>query len=72
MDCFERVVAMPPLIEKKPKPDQKTKKQSYAFYLSKGLVEEVSHIARETGRSKSEVLEILSRAGLDVHKRGGG
>jgi len=63
---------MAPLIEKKPKPDQKAKKQSYAFYLSKGLVEEISHVAKETGRSKSEVLEILASAGLQIHKKGGG
>ena len=63
---------MPPLIEKKPKQDQKTKKQSYAFYLSKGLVDEITHVARETGRSKSEVLEILAKAGMDMHKKGGG
>ena len=61
---------MPPLIEKKPRPDQKTKKQSFAFYLSKGLVDEITHVARETGRSKSEVLEILAKAGLDIHKKG--
>jgi len=60
---------MPPLIEKKPRPDQRARKQSYAFYLSKGLIDEISHIARETGRSKSEVLEILARAGLDIQKK---
>jgi hypothetical protein len=61
---------MSPLIEKKPKLDQGAKKQSYAFYLSRGLVEEVSRVARDTGRSKSEVLEILAQAGLEIHKRG--
>ena len=60
---------MPPLIEKKPKQDTRTKKQSYAFYLSRGLVDEVTRVARETGRSKSEVLEILARAGLEIHEK---
>lgn len=59
---------MPPLIEKKPKLDSRAKKQSYAFYLSRGLVEDLARVAKETGRSKSEVLEILARAGLDVHE----
>lgn len=61
---------MVPLIEKKPKPDSREKKQSYAFYLSKGLVDDLNHIAKETGRSKSEVLEILAKAGLDIHLNG--
>lgn len=59
---------MPPLIEKKPKQDAKTKKQSFAFYLSRGLVDDLARVAKETGRSKSEVLEILARAGLDMHE----
>ena len=58
---------MAPLIEKKPRPDSRARKQSYAFYLSRGLVDDINHIARETGRSKSEVLEILAKAGLDIH-----
>lgn len=69
MGCNERGVEMSPLIEKKPRPDQRTKKQSFAFYLSKGLIDEIAHVARETGRSKSEVLEILAKAGLDVHRK---
>lgn len=60
---------MAPIIEKKPKQDAKTKKQSFAFYLSKGLVEELTHIAKETGRSKSEVLELLAKAGLELHNK---
>jgi hypothetical protein len=59
---------MPPLIEKKPKQDTRAKKQSYAFYLSRGLVEDLGRVARDTGRSKSEVLEILAKAGLDMHE----
>ncbi|HPW45941.1 MAG TPA: hypothetical protein PKU96_06195 [bacterium] len=58
-----------PLIEKKQKPDSKSRKQSYAFYLSRGLVDDISRIAKETGRSKSEVLELLAKAGLDIHNR---
>jgi hypothetical protein len=58
-----------PLIEKKAKPDQRTRKQSYAFYLSKGLVEDIGRVAKEAGRSKSEVLEILARAGLSIHEK---
>jgi len=61
---------MPPLIEKKPKQDMRAKKQSYAFYLSRGLVEDLARVAKETGRSKSEVLEILAQAGLDMHEKG--
>ena len=61
---------MPPLIEKKPKPDHRSRKQSYAFYLSRGLVEDINRIAKEAGRSKSEVLEILAKAGIEVHLRG--
>lgn len=60
---------MPPLIEKKPKQDTRTKKQSYAFYLSRGLVEDLARVARETGRSKSEVLEILAKAGLEIQEK---
>ncbi len=56
-----------PLIEKKPKQTPRTKKGSYAFYLSKGLVDDIGQVAKETGRSKSEVLEILARAGLELH-----
>ena len=58
---------MAPLIEKKPKPDSRSRKQSYAFYLSKGLVEDINRIAKETGRSKSEVLELLAKAGIGIH-----
>ena len=60
---------MAPLIDKKPKPDSRSRKQSYAFYLSKGLVEDVNRISKETGRSKSEVLEILARAGIRIHEQ---
>ena len=60
---------MPPLIEKKPKQDTRTKKQSYAFYLSRGLVEDLARVARDTGRSKSEVLEILAKAGLEIQEK---
>lgn len=63
---------MPPLIEKKPKQDTRTKKQSYAFYLSRGLVDELARVARETGRSKSEVLEILAKAGLEIQEKSKG
>ena len=59
---------MPPLIEKKPRQDARAKKQSYAFYLSRGLVEDLGRVAKETGRSKSEVLEILAQAGLEIHE----
>ena len=58
-----------PLIDKKPKHDHRSRKQSYAFYLSHGLVEDINRLARETGRSKSEVLEILAKAGLDIHNK---
>lgn len=61
---------MPPLIEKKPRPDARSRKQSFAFYLSRGLVEDLGRVAKDTGRSKSEVLEILARAGLEVHDKG--
>ncbi len=57
------------LIEKKPKPSQRTKKGSYAFYLSKGLVDDIGRVAKEAGRSKSEVLEILAKAGLGLHMK---
>ncbi|MBT3182075.1 MAG: hypothetical protein HN337_06165 [Deltaproteobacteria bacterium] len=60
---------MAPLIEKKPKPDHRSRKQSYAFYLSRGLVEDIKKIAHDTGRSKSEVLELLAKAGLDIHHK---
>jgi len=63
---------MPPLIEKKPRQDTRTKKQSFAFYLSRGLVDELARVARETGRSKSEVLEILAKAGLEIHEKSKG
>ena len=63
---------MPPLIEKKQKLNRRARKGSYAFYLSCGLVEDLSRVAKETGRSKSEVLEILARAGLEMHERGRG
>ena len=66
LDSPEGVIVVP-LIEKKPKPDHRSRKQSYAFYLSRGLVEDINRIARETGRSKSEVLEILANAGLEIH-----
>lgn len=59
---------MAPLIQKKPKLDARAKKQSYAFYLSRGLVEDLARVAKETGRSKSEVLEILAKAGLEIHE----
>lgn len=61
---------MGPLIEKKLKPDHRSRKQSYAFYLSRGLVEDINRIAKDTGRSKSEVLEILAKAGLDIQLNG--
>ncbi len=60
---------MAPLIEKKPKPTARNKKQSYAFYLSGGLVEDINKIAKETSRSKSEVLELLARAGIELHEK---
>lgn len=60
---------MPPIIEKKPRPDARSRKGSYAFYLSKGLVEDISRVSKETGRSKSEVLELLAKAGLDLHEK---
>lgn len=60
---------MSPLIEKKEKTDNRQKKQSYAFYLSRGLVDDIARVAKETGRSKSEVLEILAQAGLELHEK---
>jgi hypothetical protein len=60
---------MAPLIEKKPKLDARTRRQSYAFYLSRGLVEDIGRVAKETGRSKSEVLELLAKAGLELHEK---
>lgn len=63
---------MSPLIEKKEKPSRRARKASYAFYLSCGLVDDIARVAKETGRSKSEVLEILARAGLGIHERGRG
>lgn len=65
----EERLQMAPLIEKKPKPDSRIRKQSFAFYLSRGLVEDINRIAKETGRSKSEVLELLAKAGLDIHNQ---
>jgi hypothetical protein len=61
---------MAPLIEKKPKLDARTRRQSYAFYLSRGLVDDIGRVAKETGRSKSEVLELLAKAGLEMHEKG--
>ncbi len=58
-----------PLIEKKPKSDSRSKKKSFAFYLSQGLVDDIARVAKEAGRSKSEVLEILARAGLEIHQK---
>ena len=63
---------MPPLIEKKQRPSWRARKASYAFYLSRGLVYDIARVAKETGRSKSEVLEILAHAGLEIHERGRG
>ena len=60
---------MAPIIEKKPKPDARSRKGSFAFYLSKGLVEDIARVSKETGRSKSEVLELLARAGLGLHEK---
>lgn len=62
---------MPPIIEKKPKLDKNSRKGSYAFYLSRGLVDDLAKVAKDTGRSKSEVLELLARAGLELHEKGG-
>ena len=67
MGRSERVMA--PIIEKKPRPDARSRKGSFAFYLSKGLVEDISRVSKETGRSKSEVLELLARAGLQMHEK---
>ena len=61
---------MSPLIEKKPRLDSRSRKGSYAFYLSKGLIEDIARVSKDTGRSKSEVLEILAKAGLDLHEKG--
>lgn len=63
---------MPPLIEKKPKASASSRKKSFAFYLSQGLSDDLGRVAKETGRSKSEVLEILARAGLKIHEKGKG
>lgn len=60
---------MAPIIEKKPKLDARSRKGSYAFYLSKGLVEDLARVSKETGRSKSEVLELLTRAGLTLYEK---
>jgi hypothetical protein len=68
----DKGVDLSPLVEKKPKPDGRSRKQSYAFYLSKGLVDDINRIAKDTGRSKSEVLEILANAGIEIHLNGGG
>lgn len=59
-----------PIIEKKQKPDSRERKGSYAFYLSKGLVDDIGRISKETGRSKSEVLELLAKAGVKMHDKG--
>ena len=61
---------MAPLIEKKQKLDARTRRQSFAFYLSRGLVDDIGRVAKETGRSKSEVLELLAKAGLELHEKG--
>ncbi len=66
---MEEPQGMSPLIEKKPKQDTRSKKQSFAFYLSRGLVDDLARVAKDTGRSKSEVLEILARAGLELHEK---
>ena len=63
----ERVMA--PIIEKKPRPDARSRKGSFAFYLSKGLVEDISRVSKETGRSKSEVLELLAKAGMGLYEK---
>lgn len=57
-----------PIIDKKPKLDNRSRKGSYAFYLSRGLVDDLARISKETGRSKSEVLELLARAGVGLHE----
>lgn len=57
------------VVEKKKKPGPDEIKMSFAFYLSRGLVDEIARLSKETGRSKSEVLELLARAGLDLHKK---
>lgn len=67
MMTLDRRHPVAPLIDKKPKPDNRTRKQSFAFYLSRGLIEDINRIAKDTGRSKSEVLELLAKAGLDIH-----
>ena len=60
---------MAPIIEKKPRPDARSRKGSFAFYLSKGLVEDISRVSKETGRSKSEVLELLAKAGMGLYEK---
>lgn len=65
----ERTGGCVPLVEKKTKPDKRETKKSFAFYLSHGLVEDIEKISKETGRSKSDVLEILARAGVELHKK---
>ena len=67
MGRSERVMA--PIIEKKPRPDARSRKGSFAFYLSKGLVEDISRVSKETGRSKSEVLELLAKAGMGLYEK---
>lgn len=57
------------IIEKKEKPDNRSRKGSFAFYLSNGLVDDLARVSKETGRSKSEVLELLARAGLALHNK---
>ncbi|MFH0799193.1 MAG: hypothetical protein V2A66_03320 [Pseudomonadota bacterium] len=61
-----------PVVEKKLKPDRRSRKKSYAFYLSQGLVDDVARVSKETGRSKSEVLELIARAGFSLHEKGRG
>lgn len=68
-DRKRRAIRMPPVVEKKPKADSRQRKRSWAFYLSQGLVEDIARISRETGRSKSEVLELLAQAGLELHRK---
>ena len=62
------IATMSPLIEKKQRPDGKSRKKSCAFYLSQGLIDDIARISRETGRSKSEVLELLAKAGILLHR----
>lgn len=57
------------IVEKKKKPQANERKMSFAFYLSRGLVDDLAQVSKETGRSKSEVLELLARAGLNLHRQ---